>query len=510
MAAKKLLRIGELASKSGVTPRTIRFYVQEKLLPQPLKSSKTLALYGEDCVDKIRAIKKAQSQRFLPLVVIRRILEKHDFDYAALSHSHPMIDSEQDTGIKALPVERSKKISLKKMCAEFAIPEEILKEMVRLKWIRRENENGVDTLNPAEAEFLKQFSRLSKSGVEYKDALNHYKAMKSIVEKGVDAEFRSAIGWVMKTPGIEFDRVLAIEEQVSRIFINVIRAARIKNIVHEYKITADNAYRASADEGFAVPEEEIVDDIRSLQRSLNKSYPDVRVLSDIALGYSCIGHLDQSLKYLRRVLKIDPHNADAQVRLVWYRRFAKRKREQLKLRAQLEEIIRENRNYALGHAFLATWYALEITEIDDHNEILRQINLCLHELDLAEREKPHDLHEWVIIQYAKGRIPFWVPISLDYKKRNIKAFGEILKQKNEINEYYNRRMPFFLKWLWPNVYYFYGISLMELGKFKAAEKILVYGRNFNAVAPYHARLEEAIQKSRGSARQPERLAKDEL
>ena len=88
-----LLRISELASKSGVTPRTIRFYVQERLLPQPIKSRKTLSLYSQDCIEKIKAIKKAQVERFLPLVVIRRILESNKFDYSALSHSKPIEDA---------------------------------------------------------------------------------------------------------------------------------------------------------------------------------------------------------------------------------------------------------------------------------------------------------------------------------------------------------------------------------------------------------------------------------
>ncbi len=68
MTDKTLLRISELASKSAVTPRTIGFYVQEGLLPQPVKSRKTLALYKEDCIGKVKAIKKAQTERFLPII----------------------------------------------------------------------------------------------------------------------------------------------------------------------------------------------------------------------------------------------------------------------------------------------------------------------------------------------------------------------------------------------------------------------------------------------------------
>jgi len=82
--------------------------------------------------------------------------------------------------------------------------------------------------------------------------------------------------------------------------------------------------------------------------------------------------------------------------------------------------------------------------------------------------------------------------------KNITAFKEIVKHKSEINEYYDRRMPFFPKWLWPNVYYFYGISLIELGQFKTAEKILLSARDFNAISPYQIRLEEAILKAKRS------------
>jgi DNA-binding transcriptional MerR regulator len=498
MADKTLLRISALASKSGVTPRTIRFYVQEGLLPQPVKSRKTLAFYNEDCVEKVKAIKKAQSEQFLPLVVIRRILEANNFNYAALSHSKPSKEATlSQTNLESHSV-GTERVNLKKVCDGLKISIDVINEIKRLKWVKPEQIEDQETFAAVEYDFLSQLAKLLQKGIECRDALGLFKSIRRIIEKGVDAELKSVIGWMMKNPIAEIDDVLALEENASRSFINLIRVSRIKNIIQKYKITADNAYRASADEGFALPEEEIIDHLKDLEKNLNKKFPDIRALSDIALGYSCIGYLDQSLKYLRSVLKIDPHNTDAQVRLIWYRRFAKRKSELVKLRKKLEDLIKKNPDCALGHAFLAAWYAIEISEIDDHNEILRKINLCLHELELAEGETPRDLHEWVIIQYAKGRIPFWIPISADYQMKNIKAFQEIVKQKNEINDYYDKRMPFFPKWLWPNVYYFYGFSLIELGEFRTAEKILLNGRSFNVISPYHMRLEEAILRAKRS------------
>lgn len=503
MADNALLRISELASKSGVTPRTIRFYVQEGLLSQPVKSRKTLALYNEDCVEKVKAIKKVQSERFLPLVVIRRILEENNFDYAALSNYKPVGEATASQSDLETPMGGAERLNLKQICESQKIPLEVINEIKRAKWIKPEQLNGQETIAAVEYDFIKQFFMLLQKGIDCKDALDLFTSIRGVVEKAMDAEIKSIIGWIVKNPIVEIDNVIALEEKTARAFFNLIRMSRIRNIIQKYKIRTDNAYRASADEGFALPEDEIIDQIEHLERSLSKKVPDVRVLSDIALGYSCIGHLDKSLKYLRKVLKIDPRNIDAQVRLIWYRRFVQRKSEQVRLRQRLENIVKRNPEYALGHAFLATWYTIEISETDDHNEILRKINLYLHELELAERETPRDLHEWVVIQYVKGRIPFWVPISSDYQMKNIKAFREIIKQKREINAYYESRMSFFSKWLWPNVYYFYGISLIEAGQFKSAEKILLNGRDYNAIAPYHMRLEEAILKAKraqGNAR----------
>jgi DNA-binding transcriptional MerR regulator len=498
MADKHLLRISELAAKSHVTPRTIRFYVQEGLLPQPIKSHKTLALYSEDCIEKIKAIKSAQTERFLPLVVIRRILEQNKFDYTTLSHIRSLGPDKHGGGSFDEPSSGTKKTKLKDLCASLKIPTDVIKELRRRKWIKVELSKGQEMIDLAESDFLHLSNQLAKRGVEWSDILCHFNSIKSIVEKGVDAELKSVVGWIMKNPDIEIDGALELEEEASQCFIKIIRRSRFKEIISQHKVTADNAYRASADEGFALPEDEIIDELEFLENRLNKNYPDVRVLSDLALGYSCIGHLDQSLKYLRKVLKIEPGNTDAQVRMIWYRRFAKSKSVLDKLRNQLEKTIRNNPKYALGHAFLATWYAVEIAEIDDHKEVLRHINLCLHELESAERETPRDLHEWVIIQYAKGRIPFWIPISDSYQLKNINAFENIVKHKKDIDDYYSRRMPFFSKWLWPNVYYFYGISLIQLQSFDLAVIILTRGRKYRAIAPYTIRLEDALLQAKKS------------
>jgi DNA-binding transcriptional MerR regulator len=70
----KRLKISELAEKAGVTIPTIRHYLKEGLLPQPVKTGQTMAYYDPECIDRIRLIKRLQRERFLPIEVIKRVI----------------------------------------------------------------------------------------------------------------------------------------------------------------------------------------------------------------------------------------------------------------------------------------------------------------------------------------------------------------------------------------------------------------------------------------------------
>ena len=69
--AKELLKISELAELSGVPVATVRHYLREGLLPEPVKTSKNMAYYPPEFVERIRTIKRLQEERFMPLRVIR-------------------------------------------------------------------------------------------------------------------------------------------------------------------------------------------------------------------------------------------------------------------------------------------------------------------------------------------------------------------------------------------------------------------------------------------------------
>lgn len=72
------LKIGEIAKRSGVRASTIRYYVQEGLLPKPEKANEKMAYYNEGCIDRLQIIQELQEKRYFPLYLIKNILRRMD------------------------------------------------------------------------------------------------------------------------------------------------------------------------------------------------------------------------------------------------------------------------------------------------------------------------------------------------------------------------------------------------------------------------------------------------
>lgn len=78
--SKNLLKMKELSEITDVSSGTIRFYIQQGLLPQPYRPHKNMAYYDESYVAKIKLIKELQQNHYLPLSVIKMIIEESGYD----------------------------------------------------------------------------------------------------------------------------------------------------------------------------------------------------------------------------------------------------------------------------------------------------------------------------------------------------------------------------------------------------------------------------------------------
>jgi DNA-binding transcriptional MerR regulator len=73
MASDELFKLADLAEIAGVTPRTVRYYIAQGLLPSPGRLGPGTR-YGAEHLARLRLIKKLQDQH-LPLADIRHRLD---------------------------------------------------------------------------------------------------------------------------------------------------------------------------------------------------------------------------------------------------------------------------------------------------------------------------------------------------------------------------------------------------------------------------------------------------
>jgi DNA-binding transcriptional MerR regulator len=77
----KLLKISELGRVSGVPAATVKHYVREGLVT-PARTGRNIAYFEPGAADRIRRIKDLQQNGFLPLKVIKRLLDGQAPDLA--------------------------------------------------------------------------------------------------------------------------------------------------------------------------------------------------------------------------------------------------------------------------------------------------------------------------------------------------------------------------------------------------------------------------------------------
>lgn len=71
---KTRLKMKDLERATGVGRESIRYYIREGLLPEPVRPGRNVAWYDESFVGRIRLIKELQQKRYLPLHVIKAIV----------------------------------------------------------------------------------------------------------------------------------------------------------------------------------------------------------------------------------------------------------------------------------------------------------------------------------------------------------------------------------------------------------------------------------------------------
>ena len=82
-AEPELVKMSVFAKRAGLPVPTIKHYLREGLLPEPVRTSKNMAYYDVALIPRVQTIKALQKRFFLPLKLIREVLDEVGDDVPA-------------------------------------------------------------------------------------------------------------------------------------------------------------------------------------------------------------------------------------------------------------------------------------------------------------------------------------------------------------------------------------------------------------------------------------------
>jgi DNA-binding transcriptional MerR regulator len=201
-AERPLLKIGELAERAGVSPGTIRHYLREGLLPEPVRTSRNMAYYPPDYVQRIALIKRLQEERFMPLRVIKAMLEEDPERVQAL------IEFEDRIVERALARAEHGRVSAREIRERYAIPQNVLARLAEIGVLTP----GRGGYGSDDVKIIEAISRFRAGGYDEAlgftvyDTLRYLQALQPLVQEEVRALLDRLAGEV------ELERALEIVE----------------------------------------------------------------------------------------------------------------------------------------------------------------------------------------------------------------------------------------------------------------------------------------------------------
>jgi len=176
-----LLKMGELAEASGVPAPTIKHYLREGLLPEPLKTSRNMAYYPPEFVERIKLIKQLQEDRFMPLRAIKAVLDENP------ERARALLELEDNILERALAAERTR-TGAAEVRQRYGIPKEVLDRLEELE-VLSPNSRGY---SPSDVKIIEAISRFRAGGYDEQigftvyDTLRYKTALEELVRQEVE------------------------------------------------------------------------------------------------------------------------------------------------------------------------------------------------------------------------------------------------------------------------------------------------------------------------------------
>lgn len=219
---EEMLRMGELAEASGVSAATIKHYLREGLLPEPVKTSRNMAYYPAEFVDRIKLIKQLQEERYMPLRVIKDLLEEDPDRARALIELGDRLLERARAG-------EAERVSAAEVRHRYGVPQEALDRLAELG-VLTPDRNGY---SPTDVRIIEAISRFRAGGYDERigftvyDTLRYKRALGELVAEEVDVLMERLAG------EMDADQAMELIEAGVEPLNELMSALRTKQLVAE-------------------------------------------------------------------------------------------------------------------------------------------------------------------------------------------------------------------------------------------------------------------------------------
>jgi DNA-binding transcriptional MerR regulator len=176
-----LLKMKELAEASGVSAGTIKHYLREGLLPEPVRTSRNMAYYPPEFVERIRLIKQLQEERFMPLKLIKSVLDEDP------GRARALVELEDRILERALQNER-RRVSAAELRKRCGVPQEVLDRLAELEIVTPSRRG----YGPRDVEIVEAIGRFRAGGYDERigftvyDTIRYKQALEELVKQEVE------------------------------------------------------------------------------------------------------------------------------------------------------------------------------------------------------------------------------------------------------------------------------------------------------------------------------------
>ncbi len=179
-----MLKMSELAERSGVSAGTIKHYLRERLLggdDEVVRTSRNMAYYPEEFVERIHLIKRLQEERFMPLRLIREVVTGDP------ERAVRLIEIEDGILDRAIAAGEGSRVSRAQVRKEYAVPQNVLERLEELGVLTR----GTRGYDADDVTIIEAISRFRAGGYDEAigftvyDTLRYRQALEPLVEEEV-------------------------------------------------------------------------------------------------------------------------------------------------------------------------------------------------------------------------------------------------------------------------------------------------------------------------------------